>query len=129
MNRETRRALKRDAPAMAEKLANSCLDFQGAALVKVTDPKAIAALRRLRCDGWTCPECGEPVPMFRRADADYCREACRKRAARKAAGLTQAELAALTGFHRVTVWYWERKAVVSLREVAPKRFAAALGLG
>ncbi len=33
MNRETRRALKRDAPAMAEKLANSCLDFQGAALV------------------------------------------------------------------------------------------------
>ena len=50
------------------------------------------------------------------------------RAARKAAGLTQAQLAALTGFDRGAVWYWERKAVVSLREVAPKRFAAALGL-
>ena len=46
MNRTARRALKRDAPDMAEKLANSCLDYQGGALVKVTDPKAIAALRR-----------------------------------------------------------------------------------
>lgn len=46
MNRTARRALKRDAPGMAEKLANSCLDFHGGVLVKVTDPKAIAALRR-----------------------------------------------------------------------------------
>lgn len=46
MNRETRRAMKRDAPTNADKLAKCCLDFQGAALVKVTDPKAVAALRR-----------------------------------------------------------------------------------
>ncbi len=45
--------------------------------------RAVAVLRRLRCDGWTCPECGDPVPMFRRADADYCREACRKKSARR----------------------------------------------
>ena len=45
--------------------------------------RAAAVLRRLRCDGWICRDCGEPVPMFRRADADYCREGCRKRAARR----------------------------------------------
>ena len=46
MNRETRRALKRDAPSHADKLAKSCFDFQGGDLVQVKDPKAIAALRR-----------------------------------------------------------------------------------
>ncbi len=45
--------------------------------------RAAAVLRRLRLDGWICPECGEPVPLHRRADADYCREGCRKRAARR----------------------------------------------
>jgi hypothetical protein len=46
MNRETRRALKREAPTYADKLAKSCHDFQGETLVQVTDPKAVAALRR-----------------------------------------------------------------------------------
>lgn len=50
------------------------------------------------------------------------------RASRVSAGLTQAALAALAGFHRGAVWYWERKAVVPLREVAPRRFAEALGM-
>ena len=50
---------------------------------KHRNARAAAVLRRLRRDGWTCAECGEPVPMFRRADADYCREACRKKAARR----------------------------------------------
>ncbi len=50
------------------------------------------------------------------------------RAHRIAAGLTQAALAALTGFERGAVWYWERKSVVPLREVAPSRFAKALGM-
>lgn len=50
------------------------------------------------------------------------------RARRLAAGLTQAALAALAGFDRGAVWYWERKALVPLREVAPKRFAEALGM-
>lgn len=50
------------------------------------------------------------------------------RAHRLAAGLTQAALAALAGFDRGAVWYWERKALVPLREVAPRRFAEALGM-
>jgi len=32
--------------------------------------------------GWNCPTCGDPVPTYRRADAVYCSEGCRKRAAR-----------------------------------------------
>lgn len=44
-----------------------------------------AVLRNLTANGWTCPECGDPVPIWRRADAVYCREACRKRARRKRA--------------------------------------------
>ncbi len=50
------------------------------------------------------------------------------RAYRRAANLTQADLGALAGFARGAVWYWERKAVVPLGEVAPRRFAEALGL-
>ena len=46
MNRSARRALKRDAPAMAERLANCCLDFEGCALVKVADLRAIVAFCR-----------------------------------------------------------------------------------
>ena len=32
--------------------------------------------------GWRCPRCGDRVPLYRRVDAVYCREACRKAAAR-----------------------------------------------
>tara|TARA_R110000751_G_scaffold64782_8_gene132910 strand:- start:6122 stop:6379 length:258 start_codon:yes stop_codon:yes gene_type:complete len=39
-------------------------------------------LRNLSWGGWTCWECREPIPLFRRADARYCGESCRKRAAR-----------------------------------------------
>lgn len=39
-------------------------------------------MRNLRRNGWCCEWCGGPVPEFRRADARYCREGCRKRAAR-----------------------------------------------
>lgn len=42
-----------------------------------------AVLRNLTANGWTCPECGDPVPTWRRADAVYCREGCRKRAKRR----------------------------------------------
>lgn len=38
--------------------------------------------QNLRRDGWACPWCKRPVPEFRRADARYCCEGCRKRAAR-----------------------------------------------
>jgi len=41
-----------------------------------------AVSRRIKQDGWRCRFCGEKVPLFRRADAIFCREACRKKAAR-----------------------------------------------
>lgn len=42
-----------------------------------------AVTRRLRWGGWKCRGCGEPMPLCKRADADYCSESCRKRAARR----------------------------------------------
>ena len=44
--------------------------------------RAKRILRNLAANGWACRWCGEPVPEFRRADACYCGEGCRKRAAR-----------------------------------------------
>lgn len=42
-----------------------------------------AVLQKLRSDNWSCRTCGGPVPIYRRADACYCRESCRKGAARQ----------------------------------------------
>lgn len=50
------------------------------------------------------------------------------RAHRKAAGLTQAELAKRAGFSRDAVGYWEAKEVVSTRHGAPARFCEVLDL-
>ena len=47
---------------------------------------------------------------------------------RKAAGLTQIDLARLAGVGRHAVQYWETKALVKRREHAPKRFCEVLGL-
>jgi hypothetical protein len=44
--------------------------------------RAIAILANLRHGGWCCRWCTEPVPLFRRADARFCSEGCRKRSAR-----------------------------------------------
>lgn len=44
--------------------------------------RARAVLARIRCNGWTCPECRDYVPIWRRADAVFCSTGCRKRAAR-----------------------------------------------
>lgn len=44
--------------------------------------RAKRILRNLAANGWACRWCGGPVPEFRRADACYCVEGCRKRAAR-----------------------------------------------
>lgn len=41
-----------------------------------------AVLGNLSRGGWCCPECGDPVPICRRADAVYCSRGCRKRAMR-----------------------------------------------
>lgn len=45
--------------------------------------RAVAILRRLMLGTWQCRECGEGLPDYVRADAQYCREACRKAAARR----------------------------------------------
>ncbi len=44
--------------------------------------RAVAILKKVRRDGWRCQWCQDPIPLFRRADARYCCEGCRKRAAR-----------------------------------------------
>ena len=36
----------------------------------------------MRWGGWRCAWCLESVPTYKRADARYCRERCRKAAAR-----------------------------------------------
>jgi transcriptional regulator with XRE-family HTH domain len=47
---------------------------------------------------------------------------------RKAAGLSQIELARRAGVGRQAVQYWERKAEADTRRGAPRRFCKALGL-
>jgi hypothetical protein len=42
-----------------------------------------AVTRRLRWEGWRCRECNKPVPLYKRADARFCSEQCRKLAARR----------------------------------------------
>lgn len=45
--------------------------------------RAIAMLKREVRGGWRCLWCCEAIPCFRRVDANYCCEGCRKRAARQ----------------------------------------------
>lgn len=44
--------------------------------------RARRILTNLHRDRWACRDCGDPVPAYRRADARYCCDRCRKRAAR-----------------------------------------------
>lgn len=44
--------------------------------------RAIAILRRLYRRDWFCRWCGDDLPDYVRADALYCGESCRKKAAR-----------------------------------------------
>lgn len=55
--------------------------FAGNRRNRIARLKAVAA--KVLADGWACPTCGAPVPLWRRADAVYCSTGCRKRAARK----------------------------------------------
>lgn len=45
-----------------------------------------AVARRITRDGWRCQRCGEKIPLFRRADANFCGESCRKNVARHRRG-------------------------------------------
>ena len=42
-----------------------------------------AIRRNLSCGGWLCIACREPVPIYKRADAVFCGDGCRKRSARR----------------------------------------------
>ena len=44
--------------------------------------RALAILRNVQCGGWLYRWCNEPVPHFRRTDARFCGESCRKKAPR-----------------------------------------------
>lgn len=46
------------------------------------DARAMSIAENLHRNGWRCEWCGDSIPAFRRSDARYCREGCRKRAAR-----------------------------------------------
>lgn len=39
-----------------------------------------AVARKVLFNNWTCLHCGDPVPLWRRADAVYCTAGCKKRA-------------------------------------------------
>lgn len=45
--------------------------------------RAKAILGRLSRRDWLCRTCGDDLPEWRRADALYCSEGCRKKAARQ----------------------------------------------
>lgn len=44
--------------------------------------RAQRILTNARWGEWRCKQCGDPVPIWRRADAAYCSTGCRKRAMR-----------------------------------------------
>jgi hypothetical protein len=48
--------------------------------------RAVTILRRMVAGTWACRWCGDPLPDWRRADAQFCCEGCRKRAARMRRG-------------------------------------------
>jgi hypothetical protein len=50
--------------------------------LKARKARAVAILRNLQRGNWLCRECGTPVALTKRADAVFCSEGCRKRAAR-----------------------------------------------
>ena len=52
--------------------------------------RAVSILRRLTRGTWCCRWCGDDLPDYLRADALYCRESCRKRAARQRRKKTRA---------------------------------------
>ena len=53
--------------------------------------RAMAILRRLHWGTWQCRWCGDTLPDHLRADALYCRESCRKKAARDRREVRRAE--------------------------------------
>ena len=46
----------------------------------------LQSIARNRQWGWLCEWCCEPVPLYKRADARFCRERCRQAAKRARRG-------------------------------------------
>jgi hypothetical protein len=44
--------------------------------------RLVAVARNIRHGGWKCCRCGTEIALFKRADARFCGEQCRKAAAR-----------------------------------------------
>ena len=42
-----------------------------------------AVARNIACGGWRCRRCGTEIALFKRSDARYCGERCRKVVARR----------------------------------------------
>ena len=54
--------------------------WHGNRATRIKRMKRIA--ENIRWNGWRCEHCGDPIPLYRRSDARFCRERCRKAAAR-----------------------------------------------
>ena len=45
--------------------------------------RAVSIMKRVIRDGWVCAYCGDEIGFHKRADAQYCRERCKRAAARQ----------------------------------------------
>ncbi len=48
--------------------------------------RMMAVSRNIRFGGWKCRRCREPIALYKRADARFCSERCRKAEARERRG-------------------------------------------
>lgn len=51
--------------------------------------RVVAIVKRMAQRTWCCRRCGDELPIDKRADARFCGEGCRKRAARERRGLRE----------------------------------------
>jgi len=56
--------------------------YYGTGNVANRQARARAIMRRMARGTWYCSWCADDLPVWRRADAQYCSERCRKKAAR-----------------------------------------------
>lgn len=72
---------------MGEVYPSSCPLWPGNPRSRLARMRAIC--RNVAFGGWRCTWCHDPVPIWRRADACFCSEGCRKRAARERRALRE----------------------------------------
>jgi len=69
--------------------------FTGAAVHRKA--RVVAIVKRMAQRTWCCRRCGDELPIDKRADARFCGEGCRKRAARERRGLREGGVVKLCG--------------------------------